>query len=143
MKKTLFLSVLFLAGVLFSAAAKDPTEYKYEYQKAAISYRNVPVYKVLDQRDAYIVMYAKGHRDVGSVTVPKKWYSSNEGTGAKLAFRALPRGMQSYMTVIYREGAFERVILTMPTSKAASVWGVADSGTQVDDIDKETLEIEY
>ncbi|WP_407428914.1 hypothetical protein [Treponema sp.] len=143
MKKLFILSALICAGVLFSATAKEKADYKYEFQEAAVSYRNVLIYKVLDQKDAYIVMYAKGHREVGNVTIPKKWYSSAARTDSKLTFRSCPKTMQPYMTVISRDGSFERVIMTMPTSRNNPVWGVADSSVKVDDADKETLEIAY
>ena len=104
-----------------------------------MSYKNVTVYRVLDQKDAYIVMYAKGHREVGNVVVPKKWYKSSP---RKLAFRKLSTGMSPYMTVLYRNGEFEQVILTMPINRADSAWGVADSNVQVN-ADKDTFDIVY
>ena len=143
MKKLFILSALLCVGVLFSATAKEKADYKYEYQEAAISYHNIQVYKVLDHRDAYIVMYAKGHRDVGTVSIPKKWYSSASSTDAKLGFRALPKGMYPYMTVINRDNSFERVILTLPVTRNNPVWGVADSTVKISDADKETLDIVY
>ena len=143
MKKLFILAMLLSTGILFSAFADTTPRYKYEYQEAKISYHNVQVYKVLDHRDAYIVMYAKGSRNVGTVTIPKKWYSSAMNADSKLNFRALPKGMNPYMTIIKREGEFERVFLTMLTSKAHAVWGVADVSVQVDDLDKETLDIVY
>ena len=143
MKKLLVLATMILAGVLFSASAKEKADYKYEFQEAAVSYRNVQIYKVLDHKDAFIVMYAKGHRNVGTVTLPKKWYSSASRADTKLSMRPLPRGMNPYMTVIYRDGEFERVLLTLPVSRATSIWGVADSTVKIDDADKDTLEIVY
>ena len=143
MKKLFILSALLCVGVLFSASAKEKADYKYEYQEANVSYRNVQIYKVLDHKDAYIVMYAKGHRDVGTVTIPKKWYSSASSAQSKLSFRALPRGMYPYMTVLSRDGSFERVLLTLPITRNSPVWGVAASDYKVNDADKETLDIVY
>lgn len=144
MKKSFILSAFILVGILFGAVAQEnQREYKYPFQESEVSYHNVIVYKVLDQKEAYIVLYAKGHRDVGTVTIPKKWYSSAVNSEAKLSFRSLPKGMTPYMTVISRNDSFERVIMTLPSSRADSVWGVADSSYQVDDADKDTLEIAY
>ena len=143
MKKLFILSALLCAGVLFSASAKEKADYKYEFQEANVSYRNVQIYKVLDHKDAYIVMYAKSHRNVGTVSIPKKWYSSQITPDAKLGFRPLPKGMNPYMTVISRDGSFERVLLTIPTSKASPIWGVADDSIPVEDADKDTLEVQY
>lgn len=144
MKKSFILSAFILVGILFGAVAQEnQREYRYPFQESEVSYHNVIVYKVLDQKEAYIVLYAKGHRDVGTVTIPKKWYSSAVNSEAKLSFRSLPKGMTPYMTVISRNDSFERVIMTLPSSRADSVWGVADSSYQVDDADKDTLEIAY
>ncbi|MBR1536090.1 MAG: hypothetical protein IJ630_04050 [Treponema sp.] len=143
MKKLFILSALICVGVLFSASAKEKADYKYEYQEATVSYRNVQIYKILDHNDAYIVMYAKGHRDVGTVTIPKKWYTSSMRSDSKLTFRPLPKGMNPYMTVLNRDGSFERVILTLPVSRASAIWGVADSTVKIDDADKDTLDIKY
>ena len=143
MKKLFILSALLCAGVLFSASAKEKADYKYEFQESEVSYRNVQIYKVLDHKDAFIVMYAKGRRTVGTVSLPKKWYSSSARADTKLSMRPLPKGMNPYMTVIYRGGEFERVLLTMPISRADAVWGVADSTVKIDDADKDTLDIFY
>ena len=143
MKKLFILSALLCVGALFSVSAKEKAAYKYEYQEAAISYHNVQIYKIFDHRDAYIVMYAKGHRDVGQVTIPKKWYSAAMRSDSKLNFRPIPKGMNPYMTVISRDGKFERVLLSVPTSRASSIWGIADNTIVVNDADKDTLEITY
>lgn len=143
MKKVFILSALLCVGVLFSAAAIEKGDYKYEYKESKLSYHSVQVYKVLDHRDAYIVMYAKGHRDVGTITVPKKWYANATTKDSKLSFRALPKGMYPYMTVFTRDGQFDRVMLTLPVSRDNPVWGVADSTHKVPDADKETFEITY
>ncbi len=139
-KAILFSAVLFLvSAICISTAAAEEKQYKYPYQESALSYRNVTVYKVLDQKDAYVVMHQKGHREIGNVVIPKKWYKEQP---KKLAFRALSKGMTPYMTVIYRDGKFDQVILTMPTSRADSSWGVADSNVQVN-ADTDTLDIVY
>lgn len=143
MKKFLVLSALILTGAIFSASAIEKTDYKYEYKESKLSYHSVQVYKVLDHRDAYIVMYAKGHRDVGTISVPKKWYANAATADSKLSFRALPKGMYPYMTVFKRDGQFDRVMLTLPVSRDNPVWGVADSTHKVEDADKETFDIVY
>ena len=143
MKKLFILSALLCVGVLFSASAKEKADYKYEFQESTVTYHNVQIYKILDHQDAFIVMYAKGHRNVGTVTLPKKWYTSAARTDSKLNMRALPKGMSPYMTVISRDGAFERGLLTLPISRSNAVWGVADSTYKVEDANKDTLDIVY
>ncbi|MCH5288371.1 MAG: hypothetical protein J1E32_00480 [Treponema sp.] len=139
MKKFCIVSALLLAVSLCMVSAVE-SDYKYEFQESKLVYHNVTVYKVLDHRQAYVVMYAKGHGDVGNVTIPKKWYKASP---SKLYFRQLPKGMTPYMTIVNRDGAFDHVILTMPTSRANTAWGVADSNVVIDDADKDTLEIVY
>ncbi len=139
MKKFGIISAIFLAVTLCALSAVEQT-YRYEFPESKISYHNVIVYKVLDHKQAYIVMYAKGHRDVGNITIPKKWYNENP---AKLSFRQLPKGMTPYMTVIKKEGSFDHVILTMPVDKSNLAWGVADSSVTVNDADKDSLDIVY
>lgn len=139
MKKWGIVVALLLTATLGTVSAVEQ-EHKYEFQEAKVSYHNVTVYKVLDHRQAYVVLYAKGHGDVGTVTIPKKWYKD---APSKLYFRQLPKGMQPYMTVVSRDDSFDHVILTMPTSRANSAWGVADSNVVIEDADKDTLEIIY
>jgi len=146
MKKSIIfalLSVLLLSTLSLNVTAEDKSiadpVYKYPFVESTVSYKQVVVYKVLDQKEAYIVMYSKGHREVGNVVIPKKWYKERP---AKLRFRALQPGMDPYMTVFYREGNFSHVVLTMPTSRSASVWGVADSNVTVD-ANKDTFDIVY
>lgn len=148
MKKSFVVSALLFAVMAFSGFAQDNSqaqkrEYKYPFQESKVMYHNVTVYKVLDQKDAYIVMYAKGHGDVGTVNIPKKWYSTDGNKASKLSFRPLPKGMSPWMTVIDREGSFDHVILTIPVSRADSAWGVAGHDVTVDDLDKEDLGIVY
>ena len=138
MKKFFVISALLLVASLFTVSAEE-RGYKYEYQESNLTYKNVIVYKVLDHRDAYVVMYAKGHREVGNVTIPKKWYKESQH---KLAFRTLPAGMSPYMTVLYKSGEFSQVILTMPVNRGDSTWGIADSNVQVD-ANKDTFDIVY
>ncbi len=143
MKRFLFAALMVFATFTFTAVAQDSEksskQYKYEYQEAKISYHNVKIYRVLDHREAYIVLYAKSHREVGTAIIPKRWYNEHP---RKLAFRALPNNMDPYLTVINKEGEFNYAILTMPTSRGNPVWGVADSNQEVD-ASVDTLKLEY
>lgn len=144
MKKLVFAVALVISAACFTVNAENSSQpdkvYTREFVESKVSYHNVSIRKVLDHKDAFVVFYQKGRRDTGTITIPKKWYKQNP---KKLTFRPLPRGMTPYMTVISREGAFERVTLTMPISHATTYWGIADSNITVDDADKDTLEIEY
>lgn len=107
---------------------------------SALSYRNVKVYRVLEAKEAYVVLYEKSGLKTGTVTIPKDW---GERVPRKLEMRKCPKTVPPYMTVLYKDGEFYKVWLTLPTSKTASVWGVVPHGYTVPDTDKETLDIEY
>ena len=148
MKKSFIVSALLIAVSLFAATAfeagKTEADYKNPFQESAISYKNVTVYRVLDHRDAYVVMYARARNQIGKVTIPKSWHSrDNENKKAKLNFRPLPTGMAPWMTIITRDGNFDSVTLTMPTGRNHAAWGVATSDVEISDLDKQTLEIAY
>ena len=98
-------------------------------------YYNVPVYRVYDQKDAYVVMYQKQGLDVGKVVLPKKWAQGNEGR--KLFFRNKAKGLGSYMSVFYK------AVLTVSNNRADAVWGVISNSVHIEGTDADTLEMEF
>lgn len=112
-----------------------------ENKWASITYYNVPIYKVLDSKKAFVVIYSKNLSRSGSgkTTIPKKWARGTVDNPRKLKFRTTTGNLQPFMTVVTEGGEFKRVILTMPASKANRVWGVAKESA-VKDADKDTLE---
>ena len=44
------------------------------------------------------------------------------------------------MTVVKKDGEFKKVILTIPTDMRNPVWGVVNTGKQLEGTDKDTLE---
>lgn len=143
--KKFIVSALLIAATLFTATAfeagKSASDYKYQFQESALYYKNVTVYKVLDHKDAYVVLYAKPQSQIGKVTIPKKWYSTNGNTPSKLSLRPLPKGMAPWMTVLTKDGNFDHVILTMPVSRAHAAWGVATPDLIIEDADKDALDV--
>lgn len=104
------------------------------------SYRNVNILQIYDAPGAYIVFYEKASYKMGQITIPKKWAVNNAG---KLQFRNKPAGLSSYMTVVYKNGEFYKVLLTLPSNRNDSVWAVTPRGIQIPNADAETLEIEF
>ena len=104
------------------------------------SYRNVNVYRILDHQDAYVVLYEKQGIKIGKAVLPKKWAKEQP---RKLVFRNKPKGMGTYMTVIYNEGEFYKVMVTLSPSRLDSVWGTVPTGTKVSGTDADTLDIEF
>mgnify|MGYP006916178173 CR=1 FL=1 len=144
MKKIIFAAALVVSAFCLNVTAENSSQpnkkYTNEFIESSISYRNVSIRKVLDHKDAYVVFYQKGHRDTGVVTVPKAWYKESP---RKLEFRPLPKGMEPYMTILSKDGSFQRVMLTMPVDHVTPYWGVADSNVTINDADKDTLEVAY
>jgi len=139
MKK--ILCIFFAAMMVCTAvsAAESGNQTRDESKWASISYANVPVYKILESRDAYVIIYGKNRIGFGSTVIPKKWATGNTENPRKLKFRVVKGALQPFMTVVRKDGNFIRVILNVPVSKSNSVWGVAND-TKALDTDKESLE---
>lgn len=129
----LMLLTVFAVG-LFAETSK--TESKW----SSLSYVNVPILKVLEGKDAYVVIYEKNKVGTGTVVVPKKWANGTVDTPRKLKFRSVDIAKEAYMTVVKKDGEFSRVVLTMPMLKTNSIWGLADYHKEIEGSDKETLE---
>lgn|SRR5574344_2699371 len=144
MKKILaaaFLAMLLVLPMFAeeSGETKKPV-WDHGYNVSELYYKNVTIYRVLDQKDAYIVLYAKHGVGIGQAVIPKKWAKE---TPRKLAFRTKPGNIDPFMTVITKNGEFYKVWLTLPISKANPVWGVAPYGATVSGTDADTLDLEY
>ena len=106
-----------------------------------ISYMYVPIIKVFDSREGYVVFYQKNHFGTGKTVIPKSWSKGNVEEPRKLKLRNLPAGkLQPYMTVVKKDGEFSRVILTVPADKRDDVWGLIKTGAKIDGLDKENLD---
>lgn len=135
-KKGLLFTVL-CAVIAFSAMAES----KGGHTKADISYTNVPVYKIFDSRDYYVVLYGKYGAKMGTVTIPKAWAKWQKDEPRKLTFRDLPAKIGPYMTIVKKDNEFLKVILTVPVNHNDRLWGVINEN-KVDRSEKSTIEIE-
>ena len=143
MKKILIVLALFavFSAVLFAEKNnKSTTPERTEGKWTEISYVNVPVLKVLEGKDGYVVIYQKNKTGVGNVILPKKWAHGTEENPRKLKFRAVNTSLGAYMTVVKDAGEFKRVILSIPMDKNNSIWGMVDSRKNLEGADKDTLE---
>ena len=137
---SVILAALTAASVMAQDAQAAKPVWDHGDNVSDLSYQNVFIYKVLDHKDAYIVMYAKQGMKVGTTIVPKSWSAQ---TPRKLDIRNKPKGLSPYMTVIKKNGEFLLVRMTLPLNRNDPVWGVAPNGTTVSGADAETLSIEY
>ena len=106
-----------------------------------LTYETVPIYRVLNHKDAYVVIYLKQNLKVANVVIPKKWAYGT--VGRKLFFRTKPASLDSSMTVFYKGGEFFKVCLTVNPSQHDSIWGMVPNGTKLEGTDAETLELEF
>lgn len=107
---------------------------------SSMSYVNIPILKVLEAKNGYLVIYQKNKVGVGSVTIPKDWIKGSEDAPRKLKLRKVRRAMDSYMTIIKEDGEFKRVVLNLPLNKQNSIWGVIKNPNELNDVEKEVLE---
>lgn len=143
MKKFLIIAALlsvFTAGVFAQSTNINVVPEKDESKWSNFTYQNIPVLKVLEARDAYVVIYQKYHAGTGSVVIPKSWASGNPENPRKLKFRDIKNPQNAFMTVVKKGGEFHRVILTIPMSKSNNLWGVIEYSKDVEGSDKTTLE---
>lgn len=141
MKKLLCAIAIAIAAVTASFAV--PVAYNETSEKnwSELSCIQVPIYKILDSKEAYIIIYAKNKVGVGKTVIPKKWNKSSPENPRKLQIRELKAGkVKPFMTVIKKSGEFHKVILTIPVDKKNSTWGVVDYHKKVEGSDKDTLE---
>lgn len=136
MKRFLVLIAL-LASVCFTAFAEDGEKDGW----SDMSYSNVPILKVLEGKDGYVVIYQKNKVGIGNTVIPKSWAKGDVETPAKLKFRKLePGALESFMTIVKKGGEFHHVILTVPMNKQHTVWGLADYHNNLEGTDKTNLD---
>ena len=116
-------------------------EAKGGHQKADITYQTAPIYKVLDSKDFYVVLYGKYGAKIGTVTIPKKWATWQKDTPRKLSLRQLPSKMGAFMTLVKKDNEFHKVILTVPLDDTYRLWGIIND-TNVDKSEKDSIELE-
>lgn len=142
MKKLLVVLAL-ISVFTMSVFAQDAKSHSYEKDESKwtdLSYKNVPVLKVLDAKEGYLVIYQKDHVGVGTTVIPKAWAKGNVDQPRKLKIRNVDTAIESYMSIVTEGGAFKRVVLNVPKSKNNRIWGVVENGTVLEGVDKATLE---
>lgn len=138
MKKFLMILALFSAFTITAFAQE--ADNKKDSKWSEFSYVNVPILKVYEGKDAYVVLYQKYYVGIGKTVIPKKWAKGTPENPRKLKFRNTKVAEGAYMSVIKKGGEFHRVILTVPMNKQNEIWGVADYHKQIEGSDKDTLE---
>ena len=140
MKKLLLVLALFSVFALQSFTQESSTEKKQrdESRWTTLSYINVPILKILEGRDAYVVIYQTQGVATASTVVPKAWARGN-----KLKTRLIRGNLKPFMTVVKDGSDFKRVILNVPKSKADPVWSVVKDGAKVDTDKSDMSDMKY
>ena len=141
--KKIFMILTLAAIFSISAFAQNtpvPQPERTEGMWSNMSYENIPILKIMEGRDGYVVIYQKNKVGVANTVIPKKWAQGTPEAPRKLKFRNSKNSREAYMTVIKKNGEFSRVVLTVPYSKRNTIWGLADYRIQMDGTEKEPLE---
>lgn len=121
MKKFLlaFIMIATVCAGCFAQSSKAPKD-----GWSVMDYENIPILKILESRDGYVVIYQKNAAGVGSTVIPKAWAKGNPENPRKLKIRKLSRGItKPFMTIVTKSGEFHRVMLTIPMNKSDALWG--------------------
>lgn len=143
MKKFFVIALLmsvFASGMFAQSTNINVVPEKDESKWSDMTYQNIPILKILEARDAYVIIYQKNKIKSGTVVIPKKWANGTVENPRKLKFRNAKNPYNSYMTIVKKGGEFHRVILTIPMKKNNNMWGVIEYAQEVEGADKDTLE---
>lgn len=107
------LGLFVLTGALF--AEKN-------YEESDYSYLNIPLLKIYEHKSAYVVIYQAHGVTTRECYIPKSWI--NQGSKERCGkIRSLPKGLQAYMTLIFKNGEFTSIYLSVPSNHDDPVWG--------------------
>ncbi len=122
--KKLIISVALLVLLTVGAFAQVGPEDK------SVEYQSLQVYKVYAHPDAYVVLYYTKGVELGQVTLPTEWFRPGNDKGV---LRTLETSdFTPYILLQYRDGAFSKVIVTMPNDRNNIAWGTMDKGIDVE-----------
>ncbi len=122
--KKLIITVSLLVLLTFGAFAQIGPEDK------SVTYDSYQVYKVYEHPDAYVVMYYTKGVELGQVTLPTDWFRTGNEKGVLRTLETTD--FTPYILIQKRDGAFSKVIITMPNDRNNTSWGLIDKGIDVD-----------
>ena len=121
MKKFCLIAILLLVCVSFAFTEK-------KFDPGTTSYVNVPILKIYDHPEYYIITYRKNGLDLGQTSVPKEWFRQGSPE-RKGKFRSIIGNVNPYITLWFSNGEFFSIYVNVSSNRADNVWGVA-YGTQ-------------
>lgn len=130
MKKTAALVLVIVLLSITFAAAEAPQR----LVEGSFSYVNVPILKIMEQRDNYVVYYRQFGTKIGCVSIPREWFKQGQAD-RKGYVKPLAKNVEPYVSVFFEDGEFVRLNLNVPNNKMDSVWGVFEGTNVPDEID--------
>jgi hypothetical protein len=126
MKKMVF-SLIILAALSVPLFAQKISEGK----ESEYFYVNVPLEKIYPYRKGYVVQYRKGVNQMGRAYLPVEWFEQ-AASRAELLYLG-PGNSWPYLTVYYKNGAFDHVRLYVHRSRTHETWGSVSLTVNIDD----------
>ena len=144
MKTLRFAAIAFAAFVcVFPVVAQSSgTVAKNDGNWSQYYYINVPIDKVYPYKTGYMVLYRKSGTELARAYLPLKWFLSSGGKGELIKLDA---GTEwPYMSVFYKDGAFDHVRLYVRRDMSHPSWGNLPQGTNLDaQFNTEDLKLEF
>lgn len=136
MRRLVILAVLIATVGAFSASAQEETT-----QRSGFGAVTVYLQRVYPHRQGFKVTYNRTDLYPAEAYIPADWFVASAGRAELIetSNRSVP-----YMTVFYRDGAFDFVRLYVHPSRSHVSWGALPDGTDLsEEFGIETLEIQY
>jgi hypothetical protein len=131
--KKLFAAAIFAAVLVVPLFAQDNQggQTKKFKSEAEVYPRTIPIERIYSSRKGYVVQYRKGINQIGRVYIPMDWF---EGIAGKADLVTIPMGKSwPYMTIYYKDGAFNHVRLYVVRERTHQSWGLVPLTTNIDD----------
>ncbi|MBQ0166084.1 MAG: hypothetical protein KBT02_03115 [Treponema sp.] len=134
MKKiTALVLVLILFSIVFVGAETPP-----ELKEGSFTYVTVPIIKVLEQRNYYVVYYQKFGTKLGCVSIPREWFMQGKANRKGLV-KPLVKNCDPYISIFFKDGEFARLDLNVPSNKMHTMWGVFTGSVLPSEIDPQAF----
>jgi len=88
------------------------------------TYQLVPIVKIYEVKDAYLVFYQSGEWDIAKVAFPKEWFKQGDTRGT---MRNTPPKLDAFLTIFYTDGKFSNATISAPFNVQNSIWGVLEN----------------
>lgn len=94
-------------------------------------YQNMPLEKIYQYRDGYILIYRSGINSLAKAYIPMEWFDVGN---KKAELIWLPQGRSSwpYLMVFYKGGEFSHVRLYAHTNLNSGTWGRVPQNVNLD-----------